>query len=348
MLRTIQSVFKSLKGNPLKSVLTLVTVGLGVGVLIMAMSVSTFLSEILSRELSEEGIVVTFTNAEINEDGEMERVRPPQMDANVLDVVRSDVDGVVGIAPVTGAFWNEVKVGEYTYRLRTVVASTEDYAQVMGLEAVAGTFFTAEDVEKGRRVVSDFVDELPAIQSLLQTDIVAAYEGDPAAKSTMEVVQSYPGLYAIIVHRIAHYLNGRGVPLIPRIMSESAHSLTGIDIHPGAEIGAYFFIDHGTGVVIGETCNIGEHVKLYQGVTLGALSFEKDEQGRLVKGIKRHPNVEDHVVIYAGATILGGKTTIGAHSVVGGNVWLTHSVPPHSKVYNQQPEPRIHQGKGPS
>ena len=153
MLRTIQSVFKSLKGNPLKSVLTLVTVGLGVGVLIMAMSVSTFLSEILSRELSEEGIVVTFTNGEINEEGEMERVRPPQMDANVLDVVRSDVDGVVGIAPVTGAFWNEVKVGEYTYRLRTVVASTEDYAQVMGLDAVAGTFFTAEDVEKGRRVV---------------------------------------------------------------------------------------------------------------------------------------------------------------------------------------------------
>ncbi|MDA0990015.1 MAG: serine acetyltransferase [Verrucomicrobia bacterium] len=188
-----------------------------------------------------------------------------------------------------------------------------------------------------------FLDALPAIQGLLQSDIVAAYEGDPAASSAMEVVQSYPGLYAIIVHRIAHYLYEQHVPLIPRIMAESAHSATGIDIHPGASIGASFFIDHGTGVVIGETCDIGSHVKIYQGVTLGALSFEKDEAGRLVKGIKRHPNVGDHVVIYAGATILGGKTTIGAHSVVGGNVWLTHSVPPHSKVYNQQPDPVIRQ-----
>lgn len=190
-------------------------------------------------------------------------------------------------------------------------------------------------------IVGEFAEGLPAIQQQLQSDIVAAYEGDPAAKSAMEIVLSYPGLYAIAVHRVAHTLARHQVPLLPRIMSEWAHSQTGIDIHPGAAIGPAFFIDHGTGVVVGETCQIGSHVKLYQGVTLGALSFQKDDQGHLVKGIKRHPNVGDYVVIYAGATILGGETTIGAHSVIGGNVWLTRSVPPHSKVYNQQPEPLI-------
>ena len=161
----------------------------------------------------------------------------------------------------------------------------------------------------------------------------------------MEVVLSYPGVYAIIVHRIAHLLYEKHVPLIPRIMSEYAHSATGIDIHPGAKIGQGFFIDHGTGVVIGETSIIGQNVKLYQGVTLGALSFEKDANGRLVKGIKRHPEVEDNAVIYAGATILGGKTVIGKGSEIGGNVWLTHSVPPGSKVYNQQPKPLIRQSE---
>ena len=198
---------------------------------------------------------------------------------------------------------------------------------------------------KAEEAVTALIRALPEIQRTLQKDILAAYEGDPAAKSTMEVVMSYPGIYAIIVHRVAHLLYARQVPLIPRIMSEHAHSLTGIDIHPGAEIGEGFFIDHGTGVVIGETCVIGRRVKLYQGVTLGALSFEKDEQGRLVKGIKRHPNVEDNVVIYAGATILGGKTTIGANSEIGGNVWLTHSVPADSRVYNQQPKPLIRQAE---
>jgi serine O-acetyltransferase len=170
---------------------------------------------------------------------------------------------------------------------------------------------------------------------------VAAYEGDPAARSIMEVVMSYPGLQAIMVQRIAHILYQEQVPLIPRIMTEHAHSQTGIDIHPGAQIGPGFFIDHGTGVVIGETSTIGKHVKLYQGVTLGALSFPKDKDGNPIKGIKRHPNVEDNVTIYAGATILGGETTIGTGSEIGGNVWLTHSVPPHSKVYNQQPKPLI-------
>ena len=199
---------------------------------------------------------------------------------------------------------------------------------------------------RASEVLDSFVRGLVDVQHLVITDIEAAYEGDPAAKSRMEVVQSYPGLYAIIVHRISHFLHTRGVPLMPRIMSESAHSKTGIDIHPGAKIGPAFFIDHGTGVVIGETCEIGEHVKLYQGVTLGALSFEKDDEGKLVKGIKRHPNVENHVIIYSGATILGGQTTIGEHSVIGGNVWLTQSVDPYSKVYNQQPDPHIRPGNG--
>ncbi len=185
------------------------------------------------------------------------------------------------------------------------------------------------------------LDHLPAIRDMLHEDILAAYEGDPAARSTMEIVMSYPGLYAIAVHRLAHELHRNSVPLIPRVMSEHAHTRTGIDIHPGASIGPGFFIDHGTGVVIGETCTIGRRVKLYQGVTLGALSFAKDEEGHLVKGIKRHPDVEDNVVIYAGATILGGNTVIGHDSVIGANVWLIHSVAPNSKVYNQEPKPWI-------
>ena len=195
--------------------------------------------------------------------------------------------------------------------------------------------------EKARQAVMALMDGLPAIRDMLQEDIKAAYEGDPAARSTMEIVMSYPGLYAITVHRIAHALYQQGVHLIPRVMSEHAHSRTGIDIHPGASIGSGFFIDHGTGVVIGETCRIGRRVKLYQGVTLGALSFAKDDTGALVKGTKRHPDVEDNVVIYAGATILGGETVIGHDSVIGGNVWLIHSVPPGSKVYNQTPSPVI-------
>ncbi len=198
---------------------------------------------------------------------------------------------------------------------------------------------------KARAAATALLDSLPTIRALLEQDIRAAYEGDPAAMSTMEVVMSYPGLYAITVHRLAHALYTHGVPLIPRVMSEEAHSRTGIDIHPGATIGPGFFIDHGTGVVIGETCRIGQRVKIYQGVTLGALSFAKDEAtGILVKGVKRHPDVEDNVVIYAGATILGGDTVIGHDSVIGGNVWLIHSVPPGSKVYNQTPKPVIRPG----
>ena len=200
--------------------------------------------------------------------------------------------------------------------------------------------------QRARQATTALLEALPAIRDTLQEDIQAAYEGDPAAMSAMEIVMSYPGLYAVTVHRIAHALHTQGVPLIPRVMSEHAHSRTGIDIHPGATIGPGFFIDHGTGVVIGETCRIGRRVKVYQGVTLGALSFAKDEStGMLVKGIKRHPDVEDNVVIYAGATILGGETVIGRDSVIGGNVWLVHSVPAGAKVYNKTPQPDIRHGK---
>lgn len=194
---------------------------------------------------------------------------------------------------------------------------------------------------QAEEAVNFLLESLPAMQELLQADMQAAYVGDPAARSIMEVVMSYPGFQAIVVHRIAHLLYIRNVPLIPRIMSERAHSQTGIDIHPGATIGPGFFIDHGTGVVIGETCVIGRNVKLYQGVTLGAKSFPTDEHGNPIKGIKRHPEVGDRVTIYAGATILGGDTIIGAGSEIGGNVWLTHSVPPNSKVFNQQPKNMI-------
>ena len=182
------------------------------------------------------------------------------------------------------------------------------------------------------KVVSEFFDSLPGTRDTLLGDVRAAYEGDPAAKSEEEIMLTYPAFEAISIYRLAHTLYRLGVPLIPRYMTEYAHRYTGIDIHPGASIGPYFFIDHGTGVVIGETTTIGEHVKLYQGVTLGALSFELDEDGNPVKGIKRHPDIGDRVVIYSGATILGGNTAIGSDCVIGGNVWITRPVPPGVRV----------------
>jgi serine O-acetyltransferase len=188
--------------------------------------------------------------------------------------------------------------------------------------------------QRANKIVIQLMKKLPHICKVLQKDIEAAYKGDPAATTFEEIFLSYPSLEATSIHRIAHELYKMDVPIIPRVMSEYAHQSTGIDIHPGAKIGESFFIDHGTGVVIGETCIIGNRVKLYQGVTLGAKSFSADQEGTLIKNVKRHPNIEDDVVVYAGATILGGDTTIGKNSVIGGNVWLTHSVPPHSKVYN--------------
>lgn len=189
-----------------------------------------------------------------------------------------------------------------------------------------------EDMEEASDKVDELIDALPDILEVLKTDIQAGYEGDPAAKSIDEVVITYPAFKAIAVFRIAHKLYEMDVPMIPRVMTEYAHRITGIDIHPGATIGKYFFIDHGTGVVIGETTTIGEHVKLYQHVTLGAKSFDLAKDGTPVKGIKRHPDIGDRVIIYSGATILGGDTSIGDDCVVGGNVWLTHSLNPGETI----------------
>lgn len=192
------------------------------------------------------------------------------------------------------------------------------------------------DVERvSRAIVQEFADGLPGILEVLYSDIGAAYDGDPSAKSQDEVLLSFPGIRAVVHHRLAHALYRLDLPIIARIIAESAHSATGIDIHPGAEIGSSFFIDHGTGVVIGETAVIGERVRLYQAVTLGAKRFSVDESGALVKGLPRHPIVEDDVVIYAGATILG-RVTIGRGSVIGGNVWLTRSVPAESNIVQAQ------------
>jgi serine O-acetyltransferase len=191
--------------------------------------------------------------------------------------------------------------------------------------------------ERGHQEALRFMKQLPELRKVLSLDVRAAYEGDPAAKSYDEIILSYPGLFAVTVYRIAHQLFEQGVPLIPRTMSEYAHSLTGIDIHPGAKIGRSFFIDHGTGVVIGETTEVGNGVRIYQGVTLGALSVPKDSMQRL-RNRKRHPTVEHNVIIYANATILGGKTVIGARAVIGGNVWITESVPPDTEIFLKEPE----------
>lgn len=186
---------------------------------------------------------------------------------------------------------------------------------------------------KIRETCNKFINTLPTIKKLLLTDIQAMYEGDPACTSKVEVTLAYPGFYAMLIHRTAHALYELNVPLIPRLMSEYAHKKTGIDIHPGAKIGAYFCIDHGTGIVIGETTVIGEHVKLYQGVTLGAKSFALDENGNPVKDGKRHPNIGNNVVIYANATILGGETTIGSGSTIAANAWINRSIPANTTYH---------------
>ena len=193
-------------------------------------------------------------------------------------------------------------------------------------------------VEKAKEIANDFLSQLPRIQMLLIKDVDAGYDGDPAAQDKESVIFSYPGLYAIFVYRIAHELYTRDVPFIPRIMTEYAHSRTGIDINSGATIGEYFFIDHGTGVVIGETTEIGDHVKLYQGVTLGALSTRK---GQALRGVKRHPTIEDNVTIYANSTILGGETVIGHDSVISGNTFIITSVPAGTKASSDLPAVRL-------
>ena len=217
---------------------------------------------------------------------------------------------------------DETLLSRALYRLRDQLAAAMRF-QDLSEEAAR---------EGADRIIAGFAKRLPEIKRLLLLDVEALYEGDPAASCREEVMVTYPGFRAISIFRIAHELYTLRAPLIPRIMTEYAHEKTGIDIHPGATVGEYFFIDHGTGIVIGETTTIGNHVKLYQGVTLGAKSFELDENGNPVKGIKRHPDIGNHVVIYANATILGGDTVIGDNCVIGGNTWLTRSVEAGSVV----------------
>ncbi|MCQ2553153.1 MAG: serine acetyltransferase [Clostridia bacterium] len=213
------------------------------------------------------------------------------------------------------------------------------YSKLKGEIEMACSFSEANIGMTADEAATKFVETLPEIKSMLLKDIEALYEGDPAAKYRDEVIICYPGFFATVVYRVAHVLYQMRVPLIPRMMTEFAHQKTGIDIHAGATIGEYFFIDHGTGIVIGETTVIGNHVKLYQGVTLGAKSFELDENGNPIKDLKRHPNIEDDVIIYANATVLGGRTTVGKGSVIGGNTWLVKSVEPGSTVYYSNENP---------
>ncbi|MET0261931.1 MAG: serine O-acetyltransferase EpsC [Rariglobus sp.] len=194
----------------------------------------------------------------------------------------------------------------------------------------------ARDPEPAARAADlsmQLLGRLPAVRQIVQTDVQAAYAGDPAARSVEEIILAYPCVLVISLQRVAHELYKLGVPILPRMLTEYAHERTGTDIHPGAQIGTHFFVDHCTGVVIGETARIGNHVKIYQGVTLGAKSFEVDNDGNPIKGVKRHPDIDDNVTIYAHATILGGDTKIGAHSIIGANVWILENVPPNSIAY---------------
>ncbi len=217
-------------------------------------------------------------------------------------------------------------VAEINDRLVTQITAALQYEeQVVATRSVDSAH--ADIVDRARNLAAEVITALPGVRDVLSLDVQAAFDGDPAATHTDEVIFCYPGLWALAVHRVAHQMYRLGIPLLPRIMSEIAHGDTGIDIHPGARIGHSFFIDHGTGVVIGESSIIGDHCRLYQGVTLGAKSFPKDEGGRIRRGEKRHPTLEDHVTVYAGAAILGGDTIIGAGSVINGGVFITTSIP---------------------
>ena len=251
----------------------------------------------------------------------------PELHALCLQLMQLLFPGYYDDGPV-----GKLELAEIT--AERVASLADDFRRVFLAVLVGDEVGSTATVEK-------LFNELPAIRAMLQTDVEAAYEGDPAARTRDEIILSYPFLEAIAIQRVAHFLYRHEIPLVPRMMTEWAHVQTGIDIHPGASIGSHFFIDHGTGVVIGETCRIGAHVKLYHGVTLGARSFIKDEQGRIKKGGKRHPDVEDNVTIYPNATVLGGETVIGRNSTIGGNVFLMHSVPPDSLVYNEEAQVRV-------
>lgn len=236
-------------------------------------------------------------------------------------------EGIVD--PDEAIVWVERSLRLVLYQCERAALRAEVPAVAARLEALIERVELPEGAPSARELALDFVQRLPALREIIAEDVEAAYDGDPAATGFPEIVLAYPAIRAIAIHRIAHELYSLRVPLLPRIMTEYAHDRTGIDIHPGARLGRRFFIDHGTGVVIGETAEVGDRVRIYQGVTLGATSLR---DSALMRGRKRHPTIEDDVIIYAGATILGGDTVIGRNSVIGGNVWLTESVPPGSRV----------------
>lgn len=267
-----------------------------------------------------------------------------------LDVIVSVIEDLKDILYPGYRRRERLHMGNITYHVGDLIDGlhdklTQQIARALQHEHRVQADLSCEDAidyeSKGQHLAIKFLHQLPALRAILATDVQAAYDGDPACKNVDEVIFCYPGLEAITVFRLANALHQLAVPFIPRMMTEWAHKETGIDIHPGATIGRYFFIDHGTGVVVGETCEIGEHVKLYQGVTLGALSFDTDSNGNLVRGLKRHPTIEDNVVIYANATVLGGKTVIGKRSVVGSSVWLTRSIDPATTVVLEKPNLRM-------
>ena len=270
--------------------------------------------------------------AAINESFERSTINRPGMKEQVVKL----------ISALRRALYPEIFGAELTDRrfLATALSANLSEAAMLLHELICAVIPDADEDEAGRLVCA-FIGSISDTAELLKTDVRAAYDGDPAARSEEEIMLAYPSFEAVSIYRLAHSLYELKVPLLPRMMTEYAHQLTGIDIHPGAKIGKWFFIDHGTGVVIGETCVIGERVKLYQGVTLGARSFELDDNGNPVKGIKRHPNIGNRVVIYAGATILGGETVIGDDCVIGGNVWITRSVPAGSFVYYGGTETKV-------
>ncbi|HMY15719.1 MAG TPA: serine O-acetyltransferase [Polyangium sp.] len=238
--------------------------------------------------------------------------------------------------------------GNLEYHVVTLLSTLREKLATQIEECLCWSSETGHDQKKlgprcehSRRLASQLLEQLPQIRNGLLRDVQAAYDGDPAAGSLDEIILAYPGLLAVTVHRVAHELHKLEVPLMPRIMSEWAHSRSGADIHPGARIGSSFFIDHATGVVVGETCDIGENVKMYQGVTLGAISHPKDERGRVIRNMKRHPTVDESVTLYANATVLGGQTVVGKGSVVGGSVFLTKSIPQRTRVAVKPPDLRV-------
>ena len=236
----------------------------------------------------------------------------------------------------------ELSKGDVTNYIWEKIAFIYHHLSRENFKSLKSAYGNQEDEKKltdrSIEITFSMLNAIPAMRDKLRGDVRAAFDGDPAAKNLDEIILSYPGIEAIAIYRVAHEIYLLKVPLIPRIMTEYAHSKTGIDIHPGATIGEQFFIDHGTGVVIGETTEIGNNVRIYQGVTLGALSVKKDASGNIQRGKKRHPTIKDNVIIYAGATILGGQTVVGENSIIGGSVWLTESVPPCTLMFNKPPE----------